>query len=61
MEKSMAAEPAEDEAAQLHKGIRRHLAEIEQLRACMKSVQAEIDASGMRTDIMLRQIKAQMA
>jgi hypothetical protein len=61
MEDILTGEPTAEEAAQMQTAIRQHFAEIEQLRERMQRDQAQIEASGARTDAMLTQIQAQSA
>ena len=61
MDDLLAGEPTTEEATKLQTAIRQHLAEIEQLREHMQRDQAQIEASGARTDAILKQIQAQLA
>ena len=61
MEDALPGEPTAEETAQMQKAMLQHFAEIKQLRERMKRDQADIEASGARTDAMLKQIQAQLA
>ena len=61
MDDLLTGEPTAEEAAKMQTAIRQHLIEIERLRERMQRDQAQIEASGARTDTMLKQIKAQLA
>jgi len=60
MEEILTGEPTAEEVAQMQKVIRQHFAEIERLRERMRRDQTQIEASGMRTDAMLREIQMQL-
>ena len=60
MDNTLTAEPTAEEAAQMQKVIQHYLAEIEQIRERMQRDQAQIEASGARTDAMLTRIQAQL-
>lgn len=57
----LTAEPTAEEAAQMQNAMQQLIAEIEQIRERMKRAQADIEASGARTDALLKQIQAQLA
>ena len=56
MDKILTLEPTGGEAAELPAAIERCFAEMDELRAQMRRDQAEIEASGSRTDAMLAEI-----
>ncbi len=49
--------PTAEEVSQMQQAIQQYLLEIEQLRERMRYDQAQIEASGVRTDTMLTQIQ----
>ena len=61
MDNILKAEPTSEEAVQIQQTIQQQLLEIEQLREQMQRDQAQIEASGARTDAMLTQIQTQLA
>jgi hypothetical protein len=56
MDETLTLNPTADEAGDWQEAIRQCFVEIERLRGRMRDDQAEIEASGARTDEMLAEI-----